>query len=218
MKTAARRVARTLQIILRSASFAGMLTTVALMKSSSAQSDVPAPISEPADYPAFAKSDLQSLTDSAPLIADAPGPDEDSDDEQPPVVDLVTGLRLRTLLTPFHWGRFSLLSSTVYEGYNSNPEFQKTPLGAAVTSMSALVIYSSQFAGWRMNVQYQPFIWISSRETLKDFAAASVDLRTLRHINETWHWTLGERLRYSPTHSVEEGKGFVADPGGGFSV
>ncbi len=67
-----------------------------------------------------------------------------------------------------------------------------------------------------MNLQYSPFLWISSRETLKDFAAASADIRTLRHINESWHWTLGDRLRYSPTHSTEETTGFVADPGGRF--
>src|SRR5262249_6081519 len=60
------------------------------------------------------------------------------------------------------------------------------------------------FAGWQMNLQYRPFVWISSRETIKDFAAAAADLRTVRRINGTWHWTLDERFRYSPSHANEE--------------
>src|SRR5262249_13839756 len=39
-----------------------------------------------------------------------------------------------------------------------------------------------------------------------------------RHINGNWHWTFGDRLRFSPTHSTEESKGFVVDPSGGFSI
>jgi len=211
-----------LRIILGSASFAGVLTTLTLVKSSSAQTDVPTAIAIPGDYPESPASDVQPAEDDTPQA----GTDEDFapngagniDVEQPPDTDLETGLPLTVLLTPFHWGRFSLLSLTASQGYNSNPEFQRNQLGAWVTTVSALALYSAQFAGWRMNLQYQPFVWISSRRTLKNFAAASFDIRTLRHINESWHWTLGDRLRYSPTHSTEQGKGFVADPGGGFSI
>jgi len=163
---------------------------------------------------------VQSVEANAPQLA----PDEDfapntgNDAEQPPETNLETGLPLNYLLTPFHWGPISLLSVTTYQGYNSNPDFQSEPVGAWITSISGLVLYSTHFSGWRMNLQYEPFIWISSTRKIEDFAAAAADIRTLRHISESWHWTLGDRFRYSPTHSVAQGTGFVANPGGGFTI
>jgi hypothetical protein len=145
-------------------------------------------------------------------------PNSQDNEEQPPVTDLETGLPLRYLLTPFHWARFSLLSVTSYEGYNSNPQIRSGPTGAWITSVSTVALFSSQFAGWRLNAQYQPFIWFASHRTITDFAATSTDIRTLHHLGETWHWTLGDRFRYSPTHSAEQSTGFVSDPGGGFSI
>lgn len=143
---------------------------------------------------------------------------DDTFDTELPDTDLETGLPLKVLLTPFHWGRLSLLSFSAYEGYNSNPEFQRTPLGAYVTSLSALAMYSAKFSGWQMNLQYRPFVWITSQATLKSFAAASADIRTVRRINSQWHWTLGDHFRYSPTHSTEQVSGFIIDPSGGFSI
>jgi len=210
------------RIILGSASLAGVLTTLTLVKPSSAQTDASTAISKPGDFPESATPDVQpaNVDDSALAGVEevAPSGDANIDQEQPPDTDLERGLPLTILLTPFHWGRLSLLSLTASQGYNSNPEFQRNPLGSWVTTISSLALYSAQFSGWRMNLQYQPFVWISSRRTLKNFAAASFDIRTLRHISGNWHWTLGDRLRYSPTHSTEQGKGFVADPGGGFSI
>ncbi len=219
MKTVALQLILAFRIILGSASFGGVLTILAGVKPSSAQSNVPAPaIFEPAVDPDAAQLDV-NVAEDAPQASDQDSaPNNESNEEQPAVTDLETGLPLRVFLTPFHWGRFSLLSVTAYQGYDSNPEFQGAPLGAWVTAISALALYSSQFSGWRLNLQYQPFVWISSSRTLKDFAAAAGDIRTLRHINESWHWTLGDRLRYSPTHSADQSKGFVADPGGGFSI
>ena len=213
---AARRLTQTLRIGLRSASFVGVLATFTLVKPSAAQSDVPSAISEPANSSGSAPSDV-TVTDYLTHEPQSPQASEDFP-EQPPVLNLDTGEPLMVLLTPFHWGRFSFLSITSYEGYSSNPSFQKIPISGTVTSASALAMYSTQFAGWNLNLQYQPFIWISSTRTIKDFAAASGDLRTLRHINDHWHWTLGDRLRYSPTHSSDLTKGFVADPSGGFTI
>lgn len=210
-----------LRVFLRSASFAGLLTTLILVKSSSAQNGVTTAISEPEDQADPAATNVQLVGDDLPQgngSEDFAPNTGDIDKEQPPDTALDSGLPLTVFLTPFHWGRFSLLSVTASEGYNSNPQFQKTPLGASVTSISTLALYSAQFAGWRMNLQYQPFIWISSRQTLKDFAAASLDIRTLRRINNSWHWTFGDRFRYAPTHSTEQTSGFVADPGGGVSI
>jgi hypothetical protein len=219
VRTTAARLLLALRIGLGSASFAGALTTLALVKSSSAQNDAQV-FSEPVDVPASGQSDIHTAGDPAPTAtADEDfAPSVGNSEVDNPVTDVTTGLPLRVFLTPLHWGHLSLISVTTSEGYNSNPEFQRNPLGSSVTSISASALYSAAFSGWTMNLQYSPFVWISSRETLKDFAAASADIRTLRHINDTWHWTLGDRLRYSPTHSTQETTGFVADPGGGFSI
>lgn len=210
MRTVATRLVLAVRIIARSASFAGVLTTLALVNSSRAQDSTPTEVSEPVDYPGSPQSDLQAGDEHGQVNGDL-------DAEQPPDTNLETGLPLRTLLTPLHWGHLSLLSLTAYEGYNSNPGFERVPLGASVTSVGGLVFYTSEFKGWQLGAQYLPFVWISSQQTLKDFAATSVDLRSTRHINGTWHWSAGNHFRYLPTHSMAEGKGFVADPGGGFS-
>jgi hypothetical protein len=172
----------------------------------------------------FAKPDIQGnevQSEDYPAqgnTGDDTSPSSPDDEEQPPVTDLETGLPLRYFLAPFHWARFSLLSVTSYEGYNSNPQIRSGPVGAWITSVSTLALFSSQFSGWQLNLQYQPFIWFSRHRTLEDFAATSADLRTIHHLNETWHWSLADRLRYSPTHSAEQSAGFVSDPGGGFSI
>jgi hypothetical protein len=219
VSTIGARLLLALRIVVGSASFAGAITTLTLVKSSSAQNDTQV-VSDPADTAAASQSDTQTPVDPAPAAtADEDfAPNVSHSDLDNPVTDVTTGIPLQVFLTPFHWGHLSLISVTTSEGYNSNPEFQRNPLGSSVTSISASALYSTVFSGWTMNLQYSPFLWISSRETLKNFAAASADIRTLRHINDSWHWTLGDRLRYSPTHSTEEASGFVADPGGGFSI
>ena len=210
MRMAGKGLVATLRILVGSASCASVLATLTLARYSHAQSNAPVTYSENVEYVGPSQSDTQ--------IAEGDDPDAPKDDvEQLPETALDTGLPLKVLVTPFHWGRFSLLSVTSYQGYNTNPNFRESAAGASVTSVSALAMYSSAFAGWRLNMQYQPFLWVSSGRTLKDFAAASADLRTLQPINATWHWTLGESFRYAPTHSSAQGKGFVSDPGGGVS-
>lgn len=167
---------------------------------------------------------LNSVQDTPPQDSDAQ-PDEDfaphteagTDADQPPT-DLGTGLPLHTLSTPFRWGNLSLLSFTTYEGYNSNPGYLRIPVSSYLTSMSGSVLYSSNFAGWQMSAQYLPFVWFSSRATIKSFSAASVDLRTLRRLNDNWRGTFVDRFRYAPSHSNEQTPGVVAEPGGGFTI
>lgn len=188
---------------------AGMLITLGI--SACAQADFQPQVSDSVE-----RSTPQSV-DTQPDENLAPHTDQDIDAEQPDT-DLETGLPLRTLLTPLHLSNLSLLSFTAYEGYNSNPEYLRIPLGNYLTSMSGLVLYSFNFAGWQMEAQYHPFVWISSRAVFKSFAATSLDLRTSRHLNDTWRWTFADRFRYSPTQSTEQQPGVVADPGGGFSI
>ncbi len=203
-----------LRIILGAAPLAGVLTTVALAGPCSAQTDSATDVSDSVNYSDSAQPEAQDVQASG--TDSEQEPDEVFDFE--PTTDLETGLPLNILLTPLHWGPISLLSFTAYEGYSSNPSFQRVPVGPYLTAINGLALYSTQFSGWRMNAQYQPFVWISSRVTIKDFAAASLDLRKMSRINGNWRWTVGDRLRYFPTHSTEEQTGFVAEPGGGIGI
>src|SRR5215471_953727 len=157
---------------------------------------------------------MQAESNSAPSDATTGAAEEQEDSP----VDLETGLPRSVLLTPLRWGRLSLLSVSAYQGFNSNPDFQKIAVGTWLTSISALTMYSARFAGWNLDMQYRPFLWISSHRTFKDFAAAAVDLRKLSRINGNWNWTATEHLQYSPTHGTEEQRGFVFDPARGISI
>lgn len=211
MKKATDVVVQKLHVMLELIFVAGLLIPLGLSLSCPAQSDSQLPVSESVENAPQQQPDTQPDDDFAPHS------DGDTDAEQP-ATDLQTGLPLRALLTPLHLSNLSLLSFTAYEGYNSNPEYLRIPLSSYLTSMSGLVLYSFHFAEWQMDAQYHPFVWLSSRATFKSFAATSLDLRTVRRINGNWHWTLADRFRYAPTQSTEQQPGFVAEPGGGFSV
>jgi hypothetical protein len=215
MNTVAKRRMLALRIILGSVSFS-VLTTVTLAGSCSAQTDPDPAMSDSVSHSDSVQLDDQEVQASGSESEQEQQPDEAFDFQ--PDTSLETGLPLNVLLTPFHWGRLSLLSFTTYEGYSSNPSFQRIPVGPTLTAISALAVYSTRFAGWQMDLQYQPFVWISSRATIQDFAAGSFDLRKMRRINGNWSWTVGGRLRYFPTHSTAEQTGFVAEPGGGIGI
>jgi hypothetical protein len=160
----------------------------------------------------------EQIVDQATQNSSTTEPDEDFESASGPVTNLETGEPLDLLMTPFRVGRLSLLSATAYEGYNSNPEFQKIPVGTWLTAISGLVMYSAQPWGWKLYLQYQPFVWISPDRHFEDFAASALDLRKLHRINERWSWAAAERMRYAPTQSTAEGKGIVASPNGGFTI
>jgi hypothetical protein len=211
MRTAVKKPDLGLRDILGSLCLACVVVAGILVGSCHAQSDDPPAIPESAGYPDSEPTEMQAAD------SDASQPDEDFEAAQGPV-NLDTGLPLNVLLTPFHVGRLSLLSFTVYEGYNSSLESGRIPLGSWVTAISGLTAYSTQFSGWRLDLQYQPFIWISPQRTFQDFAASSLDLRKIHQINRHWRWAANERLRYAPTNSTAEERGFVAAAGGGFTI
>jgi hypothetical protein len=122
------------------------------------------------------------------------------------------------LLTPFHWGRLSLLSFSGYEGYDSNPRLQASGSAASFTELNALLLFSRRFAGWQLNLQYQPFLSFSPKRTNKSFSAVAVDLQTVRHLNRSWSWSASENFRYSPDVQNAVGTGLVLNSGGGISI
>jgi hypothetical protein len=135
------------------------------------------------------------------------------------LMDSETGATLQTLISPLHWGRLSLLSVSAYEGYDSNPELEKIPLGSFLTSINALAIYSIERKRSTFDVQYHPFFWFSQKQTYKDVGSISSDLNTEHPISEHWFWNAGDSFRYSPNlESTMEGNSFSADFGQGLTV
>jgi hypothetical protein len=184
--------------------FAALLATMTLAETCNAQTD--ASISEPANT-SFSRPDTDNSDSSA----------ENTDLVQL-VKNLETGAPLKVLLTPFHWGRVSLLSFSGYQGYDSNPRLQGMSNAASFAEFGALVLSSSRFAGWQLDLQYQPFLSFSPKRTNKSFSAAALDLQTVRHLNRNWSWAVSENLRYSPDLQSAVGTGLVLDSAGGISI
>lgn len=153
--------------------------------------------------------------DFAPQETSSPS----SDDSQDGVMNLQTGDPLRVVLSPFHWGHLSLISASVYQGYDSNPNLQAVAQGARLQAFSALAVYSRKFGRSRFDAQYHPFILASTTRTLKDLGAASSDFITDHPLSQSWSWRAADHLRYSPSQQATvEGRGFVFDTGGGLTI
>ena len=153
--------------------------------------------------------------DFAPQETSSPSPD----DSEAGAMNLATGDPLRVVLSPFHWGHLSLISVSVYQGYDSNPNLQAVAQGARLQAFSALAVYSRKFGRSRFDAQYHPFILASTTRTLKDLGAASSDFITDHPLSQNWSWRAADHLRYSPSQQASvEGRGFVFNTGGGLTI
>jgi hypothetical protein len=149
----------------------------------------------------------------------APQEKPDAGDSSIPVTNLQTGDPLKVVLSPFHVGHLSLVSASVYQGYDSNPNLQAIPQGSHLQVFSALAVYSRIFSGSRLDAQYHPFVLLSSSRSLEDLGAGSFDFITDHPISRSWSWRLADFLRYSPSQQATvEGRGFVFDTGGGVTI
>lgn len=135
------------------------------------------------------------------------------DDEEP--ASLETGLPLRALTSPLRWGQLSLLSFTAYQGLDTAPRFQPALRNSELTSLSFLAIYSKPFAGWQLELQYQPFLWIAAGQPYQDLTGSSAGLHTTRRLNQQWTWRFKELARFTPGQQSTLPKSYVADFGAG---
>ena len=173
-----------------------------------------------------AQSDVPiSQTASASSSSDDPrasnnGKEDDDDEnlEQPPPVNLATGGPLSVLVSPFRWGRLSLLAVSAYHGYDSNPFLQATPAATSFTEFYALAVYAVHSARWQLDLQYLPYLSFSPQHTNKSFSAVAMDLQTKRRLSRTWTWSASENLHYSPDRQNAVGSGLGIDSSGGISI
>lgn len=118
--------------------------------------------------------------------------------DTPNAVNLETGLPLRTVMTPVHWGHFSLFSASLTGIYDSNFLQSMTPEAAQSTFLNTLVVYSLRRRRTQFDLQYMPTVWAANGQVHNDFANHAVDGFTSRALSRRWAVDLHDNFRYSP--------------------
>jgi hypothetical protein len=114
----------------------------------------------------------------------------------PPSLD--TDLPLRIVTSPFRFGRFSLVSFSAFQGYDSNPGQATSAQGTEFSSFSGLVVYSLRGAKWNLDLQYQPSVFLSPKLTSQNWTGNATDFQAERRLSSKWSFNLADRFRYSP--------------------
>lgn len=117
----------------------------------------------------------------------------------PAVVNLETGQRLTSPISPLRLKNLSVLSfETVYLFDNNFLFSQDNPQSAQAATLRALVVYSIRRRTAELTLQYRPYL-LSSRGTFeKDFTSHTLDLRTEKHLGPRWLLTIGDSFRLAP--------------------
>lgn len=130
---------------------------------------------------------------------------------QPVPTNLQTGLPLRSVMSPLHWGHLSLLSFQGVEIYDTNYQPQQQLVARQLTALQGLFVYSIQKARSSLNLQYCPFVWFSQNQTYKDFTANALDLSTSHIFNRRWSLSASDNFQYSPNLANTLQSAFAAD-------
>jgi hypothetical protein len=128
---------------------------------------------------------------------DSPVPAAD-DALMPLPLSLDSDLPLRVVTSPFRIGRFSLLSFSGFQGYDSNPGLTSSAQGTEFSSFSGLVVYSLRSSKWSLDLQYQPSIFISPKSTFQNWTGNATDFQAERRLSASWSLSVSEHFRYSP--------------------
>jgi hypothetical protein len=135
----------------------------------------------------------------------------------PPSLD--TDLPLRVVTSPFRAGRFSLVSFSAYQGYDSNPSQTATAQGAEFSSFSGLVVYSLRGSKWNLDLQYQPSIFVSPKFTAQNWTGNATDFQAERRLSTNWSFNVAEHFRYSPNlQSSIQGNTLSVNEAGGVAI
>ncbi len=161
--------------------------------------------------PAAQSQDAGQDQDAAAATDSASAEANQASAEQPVAKNLETGLPLRSVMSPLHWGHLSILSFEGYEAYNNNRQPQLSPLGSQYTSFQGLVVYSIQKAKSSLDLQYNPYVWFSGSTSYNDFAAGAADLLTSHRFNRRWSLTAANNFQYSPNLANTLQSAFAAD-------
>jgi hypothetical protein len=166
---------------------------------------------QPAAVSASDQSQDAASSQDAAATPDSGSSADQSGTEQPVAKNLETGLPLRSVMSPLHWGHLSLLSFEGFEAYNTDYRAQAGSLGSQLTALQGLVVYSIQRSKSTLDLQYRPYVWFSQQTTYKDFTANSVDFVTSHTFNRRWSITGNEDFQYSPNPANTLQSAFATD-------
>lgn len=170
----------------------------------------PPPAAASAPAPSQDQDATQPQQDGAPAPDASSGEADQNAAPQPMAKNLETGLPLRSVMSPLHWGHLSLLSFEGFEAYNNNQP-QLSPLGREFTALEGLFIYSIQKSRSALNLQYSPYVWFSQNTTYKDFTANAANLETSHIFNRRWSLSASDDFQYSPNLANTLHSAFAAD-------
>lgn len=170
-----------------------------------------APLPTPPQAPNSAQQQNAEENQAPPSSDAAPADQDQSSTDRPAATNLQTGLPLRTVMSPLHWGHLSLLSFQGLESYNRSGAPQMMPLGNTFTTLQALIVYSIQKSRSSLNLQYDPYVWISKDRTSKNFAANGASLTTSHAFDSRWSVTGSDNFQYSPNMANTLQSAYAAD-------
>lgn len=157
------------------------------------------------------ENDPAGQLDSSVLSAD--------DALMPLPLSLDSNLPLRVVTSPFRLGRFSLLSFSAFQGYDSNPSLASSAQGAEFSSFSGLVVYSLRNSKWSLDLQYQPSIFISPKSTSQNWTGNATDFQAQHRLSAKWSLNVSEHFRYSPNlQSSIQGSSLSVTAAGGIAL
>lgn len=120
----------------------------------------------------------------------------------PSAVNLETGLPLRTLMSPIHWGHFSIFSASMIGSYDSNYTQSSPPQGAQSTFFNGLVVYALRHRKTQVDLQYMPTVWAGNGNVQSDFTNQAIDGFTSFDLSRKWSLNLHDTFRYAPQQFV----------------
>jgi hypothetical protein len=140
----------------------------------------------------------QDMSDQQPS-ASTPG--------QPVVTNLETGQALNSLLTPWRWGRLSLLSMDLQSGYNvNNGGFSNT-----FDTARGLLVYSIQKERTGLILQYEPSVYATSRVTRTNLLGNLLSFDTYRDLTSRWRLDISDGFHFVPNQIRFLTPGFTQD-------
>ncbi len=135
---------------------------------------------------------------------------QDTSDEQasgsvppaPVTTNLITGQALEFLVTPWRWGRLSLLSVGLNYGYDTNVLLQQNNgISNTVYSAQGLLVYSIQKQRSSLVLQYAPSIFTSSRVTEANYLGHTISFNTYRDLTPQWRLDISDSFQFVPSQN-----------------
>jgi hypothetical protein len=156
---------------------------------------------------------LSDATDSSVQQSGA----EDRPMPSPPTLE--TDQVLNVVTSPLRWGRFSLISLSAFQGYDSNPTLQQSAAGSEFSAFNGQVVYSLSHPDWELFLQYEPSAFVTPRVTAKNLTGNGSDFRASRRLSANWNLRAGDRFTYSPNlQSSIQGNSLAVNLGGGVTL